>query len=155
MGINSKKKGARGERDWAKICREHGFEVRRSQQYAGGTESADVIGLPGVHCEVKAWDTITTEDIRKFLAQAIRDSAGSGNIPIVAHKEDYRKWFVSMEWDDFVRMYVEATGISGTVLTKSQFQQIYFVTIPADDWFMLYREYAVGLEANTNAQTSL
>lgn len=141
----SKDKGKRGERDWAKFCREHGFECRRAQQYAGGTESADVVGLPGLHVEVKAWETITTEDIRKFLAQAIRDNAGSKNIPIVAHKEDYRKWYVSMETADFVHMFMEALNESIPYPLNTT-HKLTFITMPADDWMEIYKEYAAGLE---------
>jgi len=145
--VNSKQKGARGEREWAKICREHGFEkARRSQQYAGGTEeSADVTGLPYVHQEVKFGYDMTIEEIRTFLQQAIKDNGESNNLPIVAHKKTYGKWFVSMEWADFARMYTTAADEK---ISISDFQdnQIHYVTMPADDWFVLYKEYFAAME---------
>ena len=35
--VNSKRKGADGEREFANLCKEHGFDVRRTQQYCGNT----------------------------------------------------------------------------------------------------------------------
>ena len=139
--VNSNQKGKRGEREWVKLCREHGFEkARRSQQYAGGTEeSADVVGLPYIHQEVKYGYDMTIEEIRTFVFQAIEDNAGSTNIPIVAHRKTYGKWFVSMEWSDFVNMYCGAFGNSISV--EEYLGTIKYVTIPADDWFEMYKEF--------------
>ena len=143
MGKMQREKGKRGEREWAKLCREHGFEkARRSQQYAGGTaESADVVGLPYIHQEVKYGYDMTIEQIRKFLIQAVRDNAGSGNIPIVAHKKTYGKWFVTMEWQGFVDMYIKAYGTTGTCSYLWYEGETKYVTIPAEDWFEMYKEF--------------
>lgn len=44
--INSKKKGAKGERELANTLKEYGFDCRRTQQFCGkGGESADVIRI--------------------------------------------------------------------------------------------------------------
>lgn len=141
--MNSKAKGKRGEREFAKICREQGFNARRSQQYAGGIDSADVIGLPGIHIEVKLRERITENDKMEFIKQAMRDAAGSSNLPIVAHREDYQNWYVTMEMQDFVMMYAKAVGsecidcISNDILT---------VTMTLDAWFTVYREYYSALK---------
>ena len=45
--VNSKRKGNNGEREFAKLCRFEGYDVRRGQQY-NGLEGEDVIGLPGI-----------------------------------------------------------------------------------------------------------
>jgi Holliday junction resolvase len=141
--MNSKQKGNRGERLFSKLCKEHGYETRRSQQYAGGNDSADVTGLPGIHIEVKAWDTITEGDKANFIRQAIRDAAGSKNIPIVAHKEDYRQWFITMEMTDFVLMFMESLN---EVLSYpiNGLYDIETVTMTAEAWFKLYKEYEAG-----------
>lgn len=34
--MNSRNKGKRGEREFAALLREHGFDARRGQQFAGG-----------------------------------------------------------------------------------------------------------------------
>lgn len=36
--MNSRNKGKRGEREFALLLREQGFDVRRGQQFAGGTD---------------------------------------------------------------------------------------------------------------------
>lgn len=49
MAINSKDKGKRGERMAAAFFREHGYsDARRSQQYAGINNDADIVGVPGI-----------------------------------------------------------------------------------------------------------
>lgn len=139
MAINSKRKGKRGEREFAKLCREYGYDARRSQQYAGGVDSADVIGLPGIHVEVKLRNTITEGDKAVFIRQAIRDAAGSEKIPIVAHKEKYRQWLVTMTMFDFARMYMRILGNLDTPPDE------HIVTMTADAWFTVYREYEATL----------
>ena len=144
MPVNSREKGKRGEREFAKLCRQYGYDARRSQQYAGGVDSADVVGLPGMHVEVKLRDVITEGNKLAFMRQAIRDSAGSGKIPIVAHKENYRQWYVTMEMQDFVRMYVLAANCDTLIDEVSE--EILTVTMAADTWFAVYREYEAELQ---------
>lgn len=53
--MNSRDKGKRGEREFASLLREHGFDARRGQQFAGGADSPDVVSdaLAWLHVEVK------------------------------------------------------------------------------------------------------
>ena len=51
--VNGKKKGKAGELEVARILRSYGYHCRRGQQYAGANGDADVVGLPGIHIEVK------------------------------------------------------------------------------------------------------
>ena len=44
--MNSRTKGKRGELELAKALRLYGYDARRGQQYHGGADSPDVIGLP-------------------------------------------------------------------------------------------------------------
>lgn len=54
MGKASRNKGARGELMWRDVCREQGFNAERGcQLYQRGSEIADVVGLPGIHQEIK------------------------------------------------------------------------------------------------------
>ena len=102
--MNSKQKGGRGEREWAAFCREHGFtEARRGQQFAGGIDSPDVVGIPGVHQEVKRVESL---NIHKAMEQAIRDSEGKA-VPIVAHRRNREEWLVTMRAEDFMEMCKE------------------------------------------------
>lgn len=97
---NSREKGARGEREWASFCREQGYkEARRGQQFSG-LEGEDVVGLPGIHQEVKRVEKLNLEDA---LAQSIRDA--QGKVPIVAHRRNNAPWKVTMLADNWFDMY--------------------------------------------------
>lgn len=100
MPINSKVKGKRSELDWAKLCREYGFDCRRTSQYCGNTgEAADVVGIPGIHQEVK-W--VESLNLRKAMQQAENDCGE--NVPIVAHKKNGKEWLVTMRAVDWLEM---------------------------------------------------
>lgn len=104
MSLNSKAKGGRGEREWAAFCREHGFtEAHRSQQFKGGADSPDVVGLPGIHQEVKRVEKL---NIYTAIKQAIRDSEGK-RIPIVAHRRNRDEWLVTMRAEDWFKLYTD------------------------------------------------
>lgn len=105
MAVNSKKKGARFERHLASRFREYGYDARRTAQYCGKTEdSADVIGLPGIHIEAKHQERMCLYD---WMAQAKRDSDGTGRLPAVFHKKNNAEILVTMELDDFMQLYRE------------------------------------------------
>ena len=104
--VNSKAKGARGERMFRDLCREHGWSgVRRTQQYCGNTgDAADVVGLPGIHVEVKNVERLSLTDA---MAQSVHDTAeeGKGNLPIVASKKNRQGWIISMRAEDWFKLY--------------------------------------------------
>lgn len=102
--MNSKQKGARGERELAKVLRAHGFETRRGQQYCGANGDADVIGLPNIHIECKRVERLNLYDA---MAQAKSD-AKQDEIPVVMHRKDKRDWLVTMSLDDFMKIYKES-----------------------------------------------
>lgn len=77
--MNSRSKGARGEREVAGILREYGYPCRRGQQYSGANGDADVVGLPGTHIEVKRRERL---DIHDAMEQSVRD-AREGEMPTV------------------------------------------------------------------------
>ena len=99
--INSREKGKAGEREFARLCREHGFaNARRGQQYSG-IEGKDIVGLPKVHIEVKRVERL---NIEQALQQAERDKK-EGEIPIVAHRRNRESWKITMRAEDFFRLY--------------------------------------------------
>lgn len=102
--INSKKKGAAGEREFANYCKAKGFDVRRTAQYNGKEldSKADVIGIPGIHIEVKRVEHL---NIHQAVEQAKRDSKCSNEIPIVAHRKNGTKWLITMTADDWFKLY--------------------------------------------------
>lgn len=101
--MNSRQKGARGERELASKLREYGYEARRGQQYSGASGDPDVIGLPGIHIECKRVERLNLEDA---MVQSKRD-ARQGEIPTVMHRKNNCEWLVTMRLEDFMRMYGE------------------------------------------------
>jgi len=102
--MNSRQKGARGERELAGKLREYGFDTRRGQQYSGANGDADVVGLPGVHIECKRVERLNIEDA---MAQSKRD-ARSGEIPVVMHRKNNSEWLVTLPLPLFMDMYAES-----------------------------------------------
>lgn len=95
--INSRNKGACGEREFAKKLIElFGVEARRGQQFSGSKDSPDVVtSIKGVHWEVKRVEAL---NIEKAIDQATRDG-GLKNIPVVAHRKNGRNWLITVELD--------------------------------------------------------
>ncbi len=105
MAVNSRAKGARFERSLASRLREHGYEARRTAQYCGNTgDASDVIGLPGIHIEAKHVEAMR---LYEWMAQAKRDSEGTGKLPAVFHKKNNAEILVTMELDDWINLYRE------------------------------------------------
>ena len=103
MAINSRAKGCRGEIEVAKLFRSYGFpEARRGQQYHGGPDSPDVVGVPGLHIEVKRTERLNLYDA---LAQAKRD-AGE-DLPVVIHRKNDSPWVAIMDFDDWMKIFRE------------------------------------------------
>lgn len=99
---NSKRKGKIGELEWANFLKDHGFEdARRTQQYSGVGGTGDVIGLDGHHCEVKRVEKL---NLLKAMQQAQRDSEGTDNIPIVAHRRNRGEWLVTLRAEDYLEL---------------------------------------------------
>ena len=69
--MNSRNKGATGERELAKVLRGYGYNCRRGQQYCGANGDADVVGLPGLHIECKRVERLNLDDA---MAQAKADA---------------------------------------------------------------------------------
>ncbi len=108
MGRSQREKGARGERLWAAFLNDAGFtEARRGcQLYQRGSDIADVVGLAGIHQEIKFVEKL---NVRAAMEQSERD-AGEGEFPIVAHKTSRKEWLVTMRASDWVTMYKAARG---------------------------------------------
>ena len=102
--MNSRQKGKRGELELAHILKSYGYEARRGQQYCGANGDADVIGLPGIHIEVKRVERL---DLYGAMEQAERD-ARENEIPTVFTRKNNKNWLVCMRFEDFMGMYREA-----------------------------------------------
>ena len=103
MGKMSHNKRKRGEQELSRKMRELGFlSAHRSQQYCGSTSSADLLGVPGVHIECKFVEKLS---LNKAYEQAVRDSIGSTDMPIVCHRRSREPWLITMSLNDWAKIY--------------------------------------------------
>lgn len=104
---NGKQKGKRYEIHVAHRFRDEGYkDARRSQQYAGINNDADVVGVPGIHIEAKAREAMSHSQLYDAIAQSKRD-AREDEIPIVIHKMNRCNDLVTMEFDSWIVMFRE------------------------------------------------
>ena len=101
--MNSKQKGASGERELARKLKEYGYDCRRGQQYCGANGDADVVGLPKIHIECKRVERLNLYDA---MSQAKHD-AKPEEIPAVFHRKNHCEWLVTLTLDDFIELYKE------------------------------------------------
>lgn len=99
--INSKKKGSRGELEFANLCKEYGFNTRRSEQYCGANGDADVIGLPNIYIEVKRVESL---NIEKAMGK-LREDNLKKDLGILAHRKNNKGWLVTMDFEDWMELY--------------------------------------------------
>ena len=69
--------------------------------YQTGADIADVVGLDGVHQEIKFQERL---NLRAAMEQSQRD-AQAGEFPIVCHKTSRKPWLVTMLGKDWLEMY--------------------------------------------------
>lgn len=103
MAINSRAKGAAGERELANLLKKYGYtKARRSQQYCGANGDADITdALDGIHIECKRVERLNIDDA---MAQAVAD-AREGETPAVFHRKNRKGWLVTMRLDDWLTLY--------------------------------------------------
>lgn len=106
--MNSKDKGARGEREFSSFLRDYGYEAIRGCQNAGrdasGQEAPDIIhNVPGVHFEVKRTEKLR---IQAAIDQAHKDA--NGKIPIVAWRQNNWPWYAILPMDDLMEILRES-----------------------------------------------
>jgi hypothetical protein len=130
--INSRAKGAAGERELANYLREQGWQkARRTAQYAGNPEggSGDVVceNFP-FHIEGKRCQALKPEE---WMEQSKRDCP-AGKIPAVFFRRNGRKeWLVVLTADDVCELarqlaparkikidYMPSTNVKGFYVTS-------------------------------------
>lgn len=100
--INSRDKGARGEREIAHIMQGYGFDAKRGQQFSGLQGDADVVGVPYLHLEIKRVQALNLD---KAMEQSQRD-AREGEIPVVVHRKDRQDWRITLALKDFMPFFM-------------------------------------------------
>lgn len=110
MGKPSRDKGKRGEREFAHLLKEMGFDARRAQQYSGTEGTADVLSsILGVHWEVKRYSRIASN---RFLEQAEEDALVN-DVPVVAMREDRGPWTIQIRAKDLIRFAAKIQNAVG------------------------------------------
>ena len=106
MAKSQQRKGADGERELAAILTAEGFSVDRGGSLSFG-EVPDLIGLSGIHIEVKRCETLR---LTEWLQQSIADSQRfRDGLPTVFHRRNRQPWLVTMRLSDWLRIYREYT----------------------------------------------
>ena len=100
--MNSRQKGARGERELANILKNYGYEdSRRGQQYCGSNGDADVVGLSGIHIECKRVEKLNLE---KAMEQAEHDRKEQEKAAVF-HRKDRKPRLVTMKLEDWMELF--------------------------------------------------
>lgn len=100
--INSRAKGASGEREFAKLLRKYGYEAERGCQHSGGKDSPDVKhNMTGIHWEVKRTERLHLHDA---MEQSRRD-AGEDEMAAVAYRKNRTNWMVIQPFDEWIELY--------------------------------------------------
>lgn len=98
----SQRKGADGERELAAVLRGYGYDLKRGGSLSFG-EVPDLVGLPGVHIEVKRVERL---NVPQAMAQAVRDSEKfQDSFPTLFHRRNREPWLVTMRLEDWVKLY--------------------------------------------------
>lgn len=101
-GKASQRKGTDGERELAAVLRGYGYEIKRGGSMSFG-ELPDLVGLPGIHIEVKRCEQVR---LSEWMKQAERDSQHfKDGLPAVFHRRSREGWRVTMNLADFMRIY--------------------------------------------------
>lgn len=110
--INSRAKGARGERELAGFLTDHGFPAKRGVQFSQGrfglTESDVVCDSLPLHIECKR---VEAGNPYVWLGQAERD-AKEGKIPVVFHKRNDHEWIVVLSAEKFIEILRESSLVN-------------------------------------------
>lgn len=95
---SQREKGARGEREFAELLREYGFDARRDGRLDDDLDH----DVPGVHIEVKRRNTLA---LPSWTRQAEQDAGG--RVPVVAYRGDRDPWRVSMPAAFFLELLAD------------------------------------------------
>lgn len=99
-GRASRTKGKNAELELVHILRDfYGYPVRRGKVFY---HESDVVGLPGIHIEVKRREPMA---LRDAMVQAVREARiREDGAPTVFARADRRPWIVCSLYNDLTRM---------------------------------------------------
>lgn len=101
-GRSSQRKGREAERELSGIFRSLGYDTRPGIPLSYG-EEPDIVGLPGIHVEVKRVEKL---NVLEAMQQSIRDSERfKDGSPALFHRRSRSPWLVTMRLDDWLKLY--------------------------------------------------
>ena len=101
--INSRRKGARYERELARYLSENGFpDSRRGEQFSGGSDSPDVVSEFPFHIEAKHVQAL---NLYSAMTQSIRDAGDKP--PCVIHRKNNSESMFTCRLSDLVKLLNE------------------------------------------------
>jgi len=101
-GKSSQQKGRRGELEICRIFQAHGIDAQPGQAVSYGA-TPDVIGVPGVHPEIKRVERL---NVPEAMSQAVRDSEKfDDGIPVLFHRRNKENWLCTMRLSDWLLWY--------------------------------------------------
>lgn len=102
MSKSQQRKGKSGEIELRDLLREAGYSVERGASANFGT-IPDIVGLPGVHCEVKRVEHL---NLNEAMNQSIMDAEKfKDGFPSVFHRKNRSPWLVTMLFSDWLKLY--------------------------------------------------
>jgi len=102
-GRSARNKGGRGELEIAHILRDtYGYDTKRGYVFY---HQSDVVGLPGIHMEVKRVERL---NISTAMKQALNEAnIKRDGIPTLFHRRNREGWLVTMRLEDWMDLYGE------------------------------------------------
>lgn len=115
--INSRAKGAAGEREFIKeisgyLGEEAVAPLKRNLEQTR-TGGHDIVGLDGWAIEIKRYREVKEGDIAKFWEQAEEQAKRVGCVPALAYREDFNSWRVRIPLK-YLRAEMEWEGVDWT-----------------------------------------
>lgn len=105
MGKSSQRKGRAGELELVRLLQAHGIPAQPGQAVSFGA-TPDVVGVSGIHCEVKRVQSL---NLCAALRQAAEDAQYfEDGLPTVFHRCNREQWVVSMLLSDWLALYKAA-----------------------------------------------
>ena len=84
-----------------------GFESVQAGEPVSYGSTPDLVGLPGIHIECKRCEQLR---LSEWMKQAERDAARfQDGVAVIFHRRNREPWMVTMNLDDFMKIYRRET----------------------------------------------
>lgn len=114
-GAMSRRKGAAGEREVAKLARDAGWDKakREAPMQAGhGNDYPDIGAIAGLYVESKRYKRVP---VNRFAREVLDVKREDGLVPILAHRDDGEQWRVTLDARFFFSAWRELHELRGAL----------------------------------------